>query len=783
MTKEILLTPVRTSDTQNTSMVSPNTQTLYAPRANQEKPDEYGLVNFKQINELDEKTLNSAKAYTDSEITKLKEYVDEQDDKVLEDAKAYTYSKNEIDTKDANTLNSAKAYTDERIPATLNESYYTKQEVDERDEDTLNEAEEYTRAYTYDKATINNKVDDVKKLAEGNLKALSFDNDNQIKEWIAGTYTYTDTVTGEVITPDDTFIGQNIYNKNLTQSDYWVSKKPITKIEDLTILITDKSTLNASNVMFDSSKKNVLTATNVQDAIDEISSDFADKNFVYEHAGYQTQVDYNAILENNIIKCTLDETISDLELYNNTTYLIHIYLPLVTLTGELDDSYTFQLKDKDGNIINLNTIYQEDITNTANVGNMCQVQEYDIGIGYSWTFDAHYKIVTENNTTVRLFVTDTIIRETNTSMSGQALYTAINNSKLAPNTTVLCMSDYTSNGTTFTKGHNYKIIGDYSSGELILSWEDITPTSSTPSGEYVQETVTVTRDESTDPEAINPVTYSGTVKNEGDRILLKVDKYEGDGEIFIPKTLASIKLDKNGVTIPGLTQDYSIVENEPTDKSEGKMIYLRKVTRIGKCIVDKTKPNDTFYSSPDGLYSKITSGTITVTEAENYEYLISNTESSELVIGQTPVFVLGYINLGEIPALTQYTSGTTITLHYRLNGSSTELTDTLTLDSDSDMWIGSKLTVLKSKSIYSSLSDLSDDYYSVTIQDDKAFNVGSVTSIEITKLLLGDTSVIVRKDISEFDSSNLKIADGTQYKSLIEMFAVELQIPIIKDFT
>lgn len=756
MTKEILLTPVRTSDTQNTSMVSPNTQTLYAPRANQEKPDEYGLVNFKQINELDEKTLNSAKAYTDSEITTLKKYVDEQDNKVLEDAKVYTYSKNEIDTKDTNTLNSAKAYTDERIPAILNANYYTKQEVDERDNDTLTEAEEYTRAYTYDKATINNKVDDVKKLAEGNLKALSFDDDNQIKAWIAGTYTYTDTVTGEVITPNDTFIGQNIYNKNLTQSDYWVSKKPITKIEDLTILITDKSTLNASNVMFDSSKKNILTATNVQDAIDEISSDFADKNFVYEHAGYQTQVDYNAILENNIIKCTLDETVSDLELYNNTTYLIHIYLPLVTLTGELDDSYTFQLKDKDENIINLNTIYQEDITNTANVGNMCQVQEYDIGIGYSWTFDAHYKIITENNTTVRLFVTDTIIRETNTSMSGQALYTAINNSKLAPNTTVLCMSDYTSNGTTFTKGHNYKIIGDYTSGELILSWEDITPTG----GGGVQEEVI------TPPSISDLSSYVGTVKNEGKKITLKVQKGTTDGSgITEFETKASIVLDDNGVTILGLTQDYSIVNEEPTDKSEGKMIYLKSEVSLGKATINKTASG--FYSKPDDVSSKMLSGTATATDLENYEYILSSDNG----------YLIGYINLGDLTALAQYT-GTTLTLYYKINNGE-EQSETLTKNEDG-WFVGNNLTILTTNNLGVSVPS---NYFTATIQNQTAFAVATTDTIEITRLNIGGTYITPGKIQGSFDITNLKIADGTQYKSLIEMFAVELQTPIIKDFT
>ena len=99
--------------------------------------------------------------------------------------------------------------------------------------------------------------------------------------------------------------------------------------------------------------------------------------------GRQYIVDFDAVLEGDSIIATLHETVSDFEMKNNTAYQFHIYLPLVTLTGDLNDTYRIVLRDKDGNNINLNCITQKDFTTTATVGDMCQIQDYDIGIGYS----------------------------------------------------------------------------------------------------------------------------------------------------------------------------------------------------------------------------------------------------------------------------------------------------------------------------------------------------------------------------------------------------------------
>lgn len=193
-----------------------------------------------------------------------------------------------------------------------------------------------------------------------------------------------------------------------------------------------------------------------------------------DYIGREQQIDFNATLEGNIITATLDETVSDFTFTNNTGYLFHIYLPLVTLTGTLDNSYEIILKDKDNNTININCMFQKDITKTSTVGDLCQIQDYDTGIGYSWEFYGNYREITENGTLIREVYTDTVVRETNPSMTGQDLHLAIVNSKLKVGTAVMCTTNYENNGSAYYAGRTYKINGDYSTGELILSAEDIT---------------------------------------------------------------------------------------------------------------------------------------------------------------------------------------------------------------------------------------------------------------------------------------------------------------------
>lgn len=209
-----------------------------------------------------------------------------------------------------------------------------------------------------------------------------------------------------------------------------------------------------------------------------------------------------------------------------------------------------------------------------------------------------------------------------------------------------------------------------------------------------------------------------------------------------------------------IKQDYQIVTEEPEDKSQGKMIYEKSSgVTFGKGVVNKTIV-DEFYSSPSDFFGKFSEGTATASDIENYEYLLSSSNG----------FVIGYINIGSLPELTQYVaSSSSFDLLFKVNNGE-EQTDTLTLETNTGFYIGSKLTVLRTNKL-GETTGVSDDYYSVTIQDTEYFAVATTDTIQITKLKLGDAYINIDKGGSEgpFAIENLKIADGTQYKPLKDL--------------
>ena len=209
-----------------------------------------------------------------------------------------------------------------------------------------------------------------------------------------------------------------------------------------------------------------------------------------------------------------------------------------------------------------------------------------------------------------------------------------------------------------------------------------------------------------------------------------------------------------------IKQDYQIVTEEPTDKSQGKMIYEKSSgATLGKGVVNKTLVEE-FYSSPSDFFGKFSEGTATASDIENYEYLLSSSNG----------FVIGYINIGNLPELTQYVaSSSSFDLLFKVNNGE-EQTDTLTLETNTGFYVGTKLTVLRTNKL-GETTGVSDDYYSVTIQDTEYFAVATTDTIQITKLKLGDTYINIDKGGSEgqFAIENLKIADGTQYKPLKDL--------------
>lgn len=200
-----------------------------------------------------------------------------------------------------------------------------------------------------------------------------------------------------------------------------------------------------------------------------------------------------------------------------------------------------------------------------------------------------------------------------------------------------------------------------------------------------------------------------------------------------------------------LTNDYSIVDTEPSDKTMGKMIYLKSEITLGKATINKTVSG--FYSKPEDVYSKMSSGTATASDLENYEYILSSDNG----------YILGYINLGDLTALTQYT-GTTLTLYYKINNGE-EQSEILTKNEDG-WFVGNNLTIFTTSNLGVSVPT---NYFSATIQNQEAFAVATTDTIEITRLNIGGTYITPGKIAEGFNISNLKISNGTAYVSLIEL--------------
>lgn len=309
---------------------------------------------------------------------------------------------------------------------------------------------------------------------------------------------------------------------------------------------------------------------------------------------------------------------------------------------------------------------------------------------------------------------------------------------------------------------------NYKSGKLLVDGEIVSGMSSLTKIDtnVGQETVLYDTTDGLTVSGTGQITYEEKDTNAAGQEFVNIKTKNINTEFNVPILPgANINIDVNedgtAIVVSSATaQDYQIVTDEPTDKSEGKMIYQKSAaTTFGKAVIDKTA-GEGFYSSPSDLFSKFSEGTATVSELENYEYILSNSDG----------FLLGYINMGNLPELTQYVaSSNSFSLLFKVNGGE-EQTDTLTLDTETGFYAGTKLTVLRTNKLDATTIGVPDDYYTVTIQSSEYFPVATTDTIEVTRLNLNGTYVIVEKEgSSSFDITNLKIANGSQYNTLKQL--------------
>ena len=248
------------------------------------------------------------------------------------------------------------------------------------------------------------------------------------------------------------------------------------------------------------------------------------------------------------------------------------------------------------------------------------------------------------------------------------------------------------------------------------------------------------------------------------------------GHIYQVKVTNGVKSWEDITPVSGGSKDYQIVTEEPTDKSEGKMIYQKSSgVTLGKAVVDKTA-GEGYYSSPAGLADKIFGGTAVPSDIETYEYLLFKENE----------YVGGYINIGDLPELTQYAlTHNSIEVIFKVNNGA-EQSDILTKNSDGSFGnTSNKFQTLKSENL---VEGAGSDYYTLDLQAGgvaQSFKVAETDTIQITKLKLGDAYINIDKGGSEglFAIANLKISDGTNYNSLKDylggspLFKHELEIP------
>lgn len=224
------------------------------------------------------------------------------------------------------------------------------------------------------------------------------------------------------------------------------------------------------------------------------------------------------------------------------------------------------------------------------------------------------------------------------------------------------------------------------------------------------------------------------------------------------KIVQALRVNGAPMTLAG-SQDYQIVTEEPEDKSQGKMIYEKSSgVTLGKAVVDKT-PAGKYYSSPAGLVDKIFGGTAVPSDIETYEYLLFKENE----------YVAGYINIGNLPELTQYAlTHDSIEVIFKVNNGA-EQSDILTKNSDGSFGNATnKFQTMKSANL---VEGAGSDYYTLDLQAGgvaQSFKIAETDTIQITKLKLGDAYINIDKGGSEgpFAIANLKISDGTKYNSL-----------------
>lgn len=434
----------------------------------------------------------------------------------------------------------------------------------------------------------------------------------------------------------------------------------------------------------------------------------------------------------------------------------------------------------------LNTVSSDQINAMFTEPPIETVKEYkrEFWEGQRDTRMTDFEAMSEVNTNMSYNITD----YPNTGITNAQMKFALTAKRLfTEGETFICLDDG-----VYTKGHIYKlnIVNDSKSWEDITKGLKIYPVADIlnhdgiKSGTFTEEQMNnikladILQVYAIDGYPVYKYAYKGLLPTNSAQSTINANLY------FVAATekgnyVLAINTDTRNWEVrepaSGDLQDYQIVTSEPEDKSQGKMIYEKSSgVTLGKAVVDKT-PAGKYYSSPAGLVDKIFGGTVVPSDIETYEYLLFKENE----------YVAGYINIGNLPELTQYAlTHDSIEVIFKVNNGA-EQSDILTKNSDGSFGNATnKFQTMKSANL---VEGAGSDYYTLDLQAGgvaQSFKIAETDTIQITKLKLGDVYINIDKGGSEgpFAIANLKISDGTKYNSLKDylggspLFKHELEI-------
>lgn len=206
--------------------------------------------------------------------TELKEFVDDSEHRLVTDAEKNIWNSkaNAIHEHNISDILNLQKILDSKSD---NIHSHTLEEIGAEAKGTASNLISAHNSNTEAHSDIRELIREVRNKVDGINEAISFVNEKQLSDWISGTYIRVDGKT-----TNDLFVGQHIYIQEQSERDFWVSSKPVSSINDLTPLPTDKINLedyvlkdNLANVATSGSYNDLLHTPNIYYKLSEMIED------------------------------------------------------------------------------------------------------------------------------------------------------------------------------------------------------------------------------------------------------------------------------------------------------------------------------------------------------------------------------------------------------------------------------------------------------------------------------------------------------------------------------